>query len=295
MEKGKENRKFWSSLLLIALLGLAALIGAHYMPLAWALGRALAISIGEALLVAAILGLTVDKYIKEFLVREASKDIYKYLVGYKLPEGIQNRLRDLMGTSLIRRNYQVTYTLTPLPSDQMLLDVKYSFLAENVSIEAVRYTPKFQAEKHDKPKILELRCDEKDTRFRKVAGSSGTIGEESTKVPGVIEAIGPEIWLKPGRVYPISGHYQLQVPPDHSDTLSFLYPTVDVTVRVECPKEFEFVIDGAEIETPNMWQFGGHAFLTNEHTRVRWFKKLSEEARPAPTDDPQARPSPNSN
>jgi len=77
----------------------------------------------------------------------------------------------------------------------MLLDVKYSFLVENVSTSETHYTPQFQGEKHDKPKILELRCDEKDTRFRKVAGSSGTIGEESTKVPGVIEAIGPEIVL----------------------------------------------------------------------------------------------------
>src|SRR6266702_5683670 len=130
MEKKKEERKFWGSLVVIALLGLAALIGAHYMPLLWALPRALAISIGEALFVAAILGFTVDKYIKEFLVREASKDIFKYLVGYKLPEGIQNRLRDLMGTSLIRRNYQVIYTLTAISNDQMLLDVKYSFLVK---------------------------------------------------------------------------------------------------------------------------------------------------------------------
>ena len=134
MEKGKEGRKFQRSLV-------AALIGAHYMPLPWALRRALTISIGEALFVAAILGFTVDKYIKEFLVREASKDLFKYLVGYKLPEGIQNRLRDLMGTSLIRRNYQVTYTLTTISNDYMLLDFKYSFLVENVSTGEIPYTP----------------------------------------------------------------------------------------------------------------------------------------------------------
>lgn len=277
METGKEESKFRRSLVAVGALGLVALIGGHYMPPQWALGRDLAISIGESLFVAAILGFTVDKYIKEFLVREASKDLFKYLVGYKLPEEIQNRLRDLMGTSLIRRNYQVTYTLSATANDQMLLDVKYSFLVENVSTDEVDYTPKFQGEKHDKPRILELRCDGKDIRFRKAAESGGTIGEESTKTPGVIEAVGPEISLKPGRVYPISGHYQLQVPPNHSDTLSFLYPTVDVTVRTECPEGFEFVIEGAELETPNMWQFGGHAFLTNEHTRVRWFKRPPKE------------------
>ena len=224
------------------------------------------------MIVAAILGITVDSYIKEFLVRRASANLFKYLVGYKLPEPIQNRLRDLMGTSFIRENYQATYTLPPVSDDQEILDVRYQFDLKNVTTGPKPYQPRLELEKHDKPVILELRCDGKDEHFRKIAAVSGTIGTESSTVPGVIEAVGERIDLLPQTVYPVSGHYQLRVPCNHSDTMSFLHPTVDVTVRVECPSEFRFVIEGATIHTPNMWQFHDHAFLTAEHVRIRWFK-----------------------
>jgi hypothetical protein len=121
-----------------------------------------------------------------------------------------------------------------------------------------------------------MRCDGEHGNFRKVAASDGTIGTDSTDVPGVIEAVGEKIDLQPTEPtklsYPISGHYQLRVPENHSDTLSFFHPTVDVTVSVDCPDDFTVTIEGASIATPNMWQFGNRAFLTSEHVRLRWFK-----------------------
>ena len=141
--------------------------------------------------------------------------------------------------------------------------------------------PKLQLERHDNPVIVELRCDEKEKQFQKLAAPGKTIGVESAEVPGVIEATGDMIDLLPQVVYPMSGHYQLRVPNNHSDTLSFLHPTVDVTVRVECPEDFRVVIeDELALATPKMWQFGARAFLTSEHVRVRWFKL----DRPAYTD-----------
>jgi len=239
MEIEEQEIRFWRVLGMIALAGLCLIVGVNYLPSAWALRRSLGLAMGEALLVAALLGITVDRYIKEFLVRKASADLFKYLVGYKLPEEIQNRLRDLMGTSLIRKNYQVLYTLVALPDDQILLDVRYSYLLLNISTLTIpSYVPRIEMEKHDKPRVLELRCDEKLSHFQKVAATDGTIGTESSTVPGMIEAIGQPIDLLPQRAYPISGHYQLRVPSNHSDTLSFLHPTVDVTVRVECPNNF---------------------------------------------------------
>jgi hypothetical protein len=281
MEIEKQEVKFWCILGATAFVGIGLFIGVNYLPSAWTLRRSLGLSVGEALVVAAVLGFTVDRYIKAFLVRKASVDLFKYLVGYKLPEEIQNRLRDLMGTYLIRKNYQVVYTLTPESDNQMLLDVRYSFLLQNISTVTISsYEPRVETEKHDNPRILELRCDEKDSHFWKVADAGGTIGTESSTVPGVIVGIGEKIDLVPQRLYPISGHYQLRVPSNHSETLSFLHPTVDVTVRVECPDDFQVVIDGAAVKTPKMWQFGGHAFLTSEHVRIRWFKTVESSAAP---------------
>jgi hypothetical protein len=272
MEIEEQEVKFRLILGGAALIGIGLVVATTFLPDTCLIWRALGLSVGEALIVAAILGITVDRYAKDFLVRKASTDLFKYLVGYKLPEALQNRLRDLMGTSLIRERYQATFKLIPQPQGEVLIDVRYQFDLKNISLTNKAYTPKVQLEKHDHPKIFELRCDEKDRNFQKLADSDGTIGAEMSDVPGVIEAVGENIDLVPGKVYLISGHYQLRTPSNHSDTLSFLNPTVDVTVRVECPDEFQFVIEGAEVTAPNMWQFGGHAFLPSEHVRIRWFR-----------------------
>jgi hypothetical protein len=272
MEIDKQEIKFGRILAAITIIGVAFIVAAHFLPPIWLLLRGLAQSVGEALIVAAILGFTVDRYMKDFLIREITKDLFKYLVGYKLPEAIQNRLRDLMGTPLIREKYQTLYTLMPQSDKHVVLDVKYQFELKNVSTTIKSYEPRIELEKHDNPRILELRCDQKDVQFLKIAPAGGTIGVESSSVPGVIVAVGETIDLLPQVIYPVSGHYQLRVPSCHSDTLSFLHPTVDVTVRAEYPDDFQFVIEGASLATPKMWQFGGRAFLTSEHIRIRWFK-----------------------
>src|SRR5690348_2466318 len=251
VEIDNEEVGFLKILIAIALVGFVFIAAVSFLPPGWLL-RSLLQSIGEALIVAAILGITVDRYIKEFLVRKASANLFKYLVGYKLPEPIQNRLRDLMATSFIRENYQATYTLTPASGDQVILDVRYQFDLKNVTTAPKDYVPRLELEKHDNPVILELRCDGADKHFQKIASAGGTIGVESSTVPGVIEAIGEQINLLPQKVYPVSGHYQLRVPCNHSDTMSFLHPTVDVTVKVQCPDDFQFVIEGASITTPKM-------------------------------------------
>jgi hypothetical protein len=86
----------------IFLVGAFLIAVAIFFPQSWSIRRSLGSSLGEALIVAAILGFTVDKYIKEFLVRTVSRELFKYLVGYKLPEPIQNRLRDLMGPRCVQ-------------------------------------------------------------------------------------------------------------------------------------------------------------------------------------------------
>ena len=57
-------------------------------------------SLGDALIIASVLAFTVDFYLKERVLREVSSDVSKYLVGYRLPEEVQNRIEcsfDLLG------------------------------------------------------------------------------------------------------------------------------------------------------------------------------------------------------
>jgi hypothetical protein len=53
-------------------------------------------SLSEALLIAGILTLTVDPFIKRRLLREASKDIFRHMLGFALPDEIKERLNSIV-------------------------------------------------------------------------------------------------------------------------------------------------------------------------------------------------------
>jgi len=282
MEISAEEQRFWRALASFAIAGLLLIISAYFLPDTWKLRRLLLEAVGEAFIVAAILGLTVDKYLKGDLIRRASQDVHKYLVGYNLPDEIKQRIQQLMGTVFIRRNWHIAYTLSPSGKDEVVIDVVYSYELENVSNHVHDYTPMIQIEKHLNPTILELRCDDPDSRFRISSRAGESIGKEE-KVPGLVELHADDIKVKPtarsGLKYPFSGHFQLRTPNNHSDTFSFGQPSIGVTIVASCPPGYTFSIEPEPemIATDNMWQFRNRAFLRSEHVIVRWFKLDAQE------------------
>jgi hypothetical protein len=49
-------------------------------------------SLGEAILIAGILTLVVDTFLKARLIKEASKGVFHWMLGFNLPPQIQERL-----------------------------------------------------------------------------------------------------------------------------------------------------------------------------------------------------------
>ncbi len=281
MEITKQEVKFFAFLLGFAVLGFGLIWGAHHIPDHYVVRRLLAASVGEALIVASVLGLTVDRYLKEYLVRKASQDVSKYLVGYNLPDEIKARIQALMGTALIRRDWRIAYTLSPAEgsADEVYIDVHYTFELENVSNTVQSYTQIIEEERHRNPVILEMRCDDPESGFRLIADETKSLGKAKDGVPGVIEARGPEIQVKPsgGKPelrYPFMGHYRLRTPSSNSDTFSFLQPSIGVTITASYPAGYTISMESDRnmIVTENMWQLRQRAFLQSEHVMVRWSK-----------------------
>ena len=185
VEISRQELKFWGVLTVIATLGLGLIVIVQFLPQTWVLRRLLLTSVGEASIVATILGLTVDRYLKGYLIRKASQDVYKYLVGYNLPDEIKARIQALMGIALIRHNWEIAYRLTPIEgsSTEVPIDVTYSFELENISNTIQKYTLRIQAEKYLNPRIVELRCDDPETAFRLVAGDNESLAEIKRDFP----------------------------------------------------------------------------------------------------------------
>jgi hypothetical protein len=279
MEIAKEELKFLRALLGFALLGFVLLLSTHYFPGEWAIRRLLFASVGEALIVATVLGLTVDLYVKKSITRRTSKDVFKYLVGYNLPDEIKARIQALMGIELIRRNWKINYTLTPIDKDNVLVDVQYTFELENVSNTPQKYRQAFQGEKHLNPLMVEMRCDDPEAKFRMLASSGASLAQDQPGVLGLVQALAPEISVKPSNrdqklMYPFMGHYQLRTPNNCSDTFSFAHPSIGAAITVSYPAGYRITMESAPdmIVTDNMWQLRNRAFLPSEQITVRWQK-----------------------
>ena len=100
----REKKEFGLFILTMVVVGLLSLISLRWLSEGWVIRRIIAGSVGDALLVAALLAVTVDRYIKSDLIREASKDVHKYLVGYHLPEELKERIQEMMCEPIIRRD-----------------------------------------------------------------------------------------------------------------------------------------------------------------------------------------------
>jgi hypothetical protein len=93
----------------------------------------------KALIIAGILTITVDPFVKRRLLREASKDIFHHLIGFSLPIEMRDRIKSIvLNTNLYRKDMELTCTFTRVP-DGVRIDFKYKFELINPSSETVPF------------------------------------------------------------------------------------------------------------------------------------------------------------
>jgi hypothetical protein len=242
-------------------------------------GHELAGSFGEALFIAGFLSMTVDQYVKNKMLHEVSHNVSKYLIGYELPVEAQDRIKELMSCRIIRENYAAFYEATKSETPGKLkLEVTISYDVKNITHHNESYKQYLALEQHDLPAIIELKCESSDSR-----ATYHREGKDVSSVhDGVVEAEGPLITIKPagkggGPTYRVSDKHSVIQSEEYSDLISFLAPTINVTITAKFPPEITFI---APSETPseateaNSWEYK-RLFMPSEHIRVRWFKNKS--------------------
>jgi hypothetical protein len=73
---------------------------------------ALAGAFGEALLIAGLLAMLVDPFLKARLLREASRNLFEHIIGFDHEPEIKQRLRDIVfQTKLYRTNSRISFAV----------------------------------------------------------------------------------------------------------------------------------------------------------------------------------------
>jgi hypothetical protein len=255
----------------VILLGIGLTLEAARVPY---LQFSFAESLGHAFIIAAILSLTVDYYLKNRVLREVSADVSKYLIGYQLPPEIQDRIKALLQTQWTRRNCHIRCRVSDIPdrSGYVKLDVTIADEMENVTDQTQAYTDTLEYEKHDPEKVTELRCDSEDIRASYCLSGDLLVREKRDEL-GVMVALGKRIKIPPARKskqrYRFTAKYEVVYPENYSDVVAFTWPTIGVVLEVECPKTLRFTASPADVETPNRWEYK-RLFLSGDHVRFRW-------------------------
>lgn len=236
--------------------------------------------IGEALIIAGVLGLTVDAYIKEHLLEAVSQDIAKYLYGYRLPAELQSTIKDLMCTKRVTRDFHLHYKLSLIGGapDKVLLETTLTYQPQNIGNKKLRYEQPFYQQKYFSPCFLELRCDSLDKDGTFYVGPKQLSDQVESQVgKSVIRVTTPVVHLLPHdslskSKYEFKASWTLVCPEEYSDFFVLdESPTIGVLITAEYPNEFEF--EGPTSATQvNRWAYE-RVFFAQEQITVHWRKK----------------------
>ena len=85
----------------------------HELPAFWV---TLFDKVGEALIIAVVVGVTVEKTAREHFLKETERDALHNILGYDLPDPVKKQLQYILHLPFIRRNFKVVFTFEPQPT-----------------------------------------------------------------------------------------------------------------------------------------------------------------------------------
>jgi hypothetical protein len=236
-------------------------------------------AIGESLLVAGVLGMSVDWYVKERFAKGVMEDAVEYLMGYGLPGALQARIRQVMLLTLVRHAVKYRYELRSTDRDWPTLYVEYEFRIRNYSPEEQEYEHIVSLEDRHNPRMIRLTCQSSDSSVEFVIPGNQLKQE---RVEDVTRFKAPPVRLCPAGTepdiwYKFAGSYEVS-PRDQTELLAFGTAVQDITVEARFPLGWRF--ESASMHKPSSrnksseyayWRFD-QAFLRAEHLRFWWAK-----------------------
>lgn len=217
----------------------------------------------EALLIAGILCISVDPFLKRQLLREVNQELFVHLVGYDLPQEIKDRLKDtIFGLKLYAVDKRINCEINPCGENQVSVKVTETYDLVNPTPQTQAYTEWAAFEKAELPK----RCV--------VRGRSGDVecsAQELYEPPddlGILRVDAKKVPIPPttqGPSWHFSREYELLLPHNHFLHLYQKLPVIGIWVRVSAPG---FVIQSKH--TNSYECVHDKLFLTGEQITLRW-------------------------
>ncbi len=268
-----KNRPTITFLVLIAV-GLLL----HFWMEEWWLSSA-AHALSDALMVAGLLGLTVDRFLKHDLMR----DVGAIIIGWALPDEIRNHIREATKTSIVRRNHRLDYSFSASSdSDDVVIDATEEWEIFNYSSETERYEPHFAINTVDNLDRSSICCtiSPRDCPTRvftsEELNDEKCLTEEKTRLvyrPKINLTLPYQILedYRTKAACVVKWHYRFTKKRDDFIATHSTRPTIGTTVSIKCDcgLNFEFDPVAEHAEGSTEWRYT-NLFMPLQTWFVRW-------------------------
>jgi hypothetical protein len=263
------------TLVVVGVLGIGAVVAGNVASMSHTI-KDLFVTGGESLLIAALLGLTVDVFFKRELVRDA----FSASFGYCLPEAIRAEARWILGQQLICISHDQHFKLREHPgSERLRLEVEVWRKITNVGDRRVQYAPSFGVDEwfHDEPSAIET--VEAFRGEKRISQLSADEAKATAPVKnGCITRVADELWLEPGET--IALHYLAHETRLRSEAYSqtIMQPTTQPTISVDCDRGVDLNFDvhfgnrGSVLKMGSHWHLQA-TLLPYQVITLRWWPK----------------------
>lgn len=276
----KEELGFWAFALGVLVVGVVLVLNSHkhesLKPIE---------SIGEALMIAAALAITVDKYLKRRLMKDLLKSALPFLIGHDLPGEAQERIREILTKStLIRRECLLDYKIEVPPDDpeKVRVELTATLLLDNVTSEDLTYQFRTCTSccSCESAQVLRVWCRSRhaDSAYEYPPPK---LVPEGPDLEGNLWVTGKQLTIPPKNMekdirFEIGAKYET-ISKDQSDTedYHFSHATLGVRVRVEyCEDAFTVypVPKPSAVLGKSEWAYD-RFFVPNEQVAIRWVRK----------------------
>jgi hypothetical protein len=230
-------------------------------------------AIGEALIVAGVLALFVDPFLKRHLFVEASRGIFIHLLGFEHRPEVKDKLKDLIfGTKLLRSTQTLRCHIEVRADGFFDLTVDYhTEIINPTNIEHPSF-PSMEFDKAHKAEILQMSFTSADGKY-KWQGPP----ELKNLEPGVDLFVGKTFKIQPeskGIIYSSDVKYKILLRHGYSH-FHYRRPVLRTMLYATPPPGYEASATPATAENKNYWLYDSIK-MTGEHITLRWRKVNGE-------------------
>jgi hypothetical protein len=230
--------------------------------------------VGEALMIAAILAFTVDKFVKEHFIYDVSRDVFHYIVGYDVPDEIKLKIKELLQISIVAVHKMIELRIQHKGKTSVAVFVQVEWAVRNLSHLKREYTPRISVLRSDRPVFLRHQVisktysysDDGDTLTKRVLRREDSAVDECVGEPLEIEP-----YSDVGE-FRIRWEYSVTQPKEHYHLDGFGTPTIGLTVRVARPPDIDVDVIGDFKHVGNEWSTD-RLFDRGEFVTIQWRPK----------------------